>query len=91
MPRKEFTVGNSERHTIAVDQSFSTGDVEILLDGKKVPPSAITESNFAPGYVLPTRTLYVGEKEKHMVVIEFETGLPPFISVYVDGQRLEKD
>ena len=86
MPQAEFRVGKEERHTIRIDASTWTDFVKVLVDGKEIPATRIKMSGFVADSGVPSRKFTVGEKERHQIEVKVDTGAPPQIELFADGQ-----
>jgi len=90
MPKKEFRVGTTEKHTILVDVSVWTGRVKILVDGREIPSHKVAMSKFAPDFNTPSRGFMVGVNEQHQVEARISPGMPLQLEIYVDGKSESK-
>ena len=89
MPTVQLRVGTREEHTVKVSASPWGGEVDIWLDGKKFPSSAISQSAYWADFSLPTKTFSFGQAERHTIEIEYSGGVLPEVSIYLDGKLME--
>jgi hypothetical protein len=89
--KRTFTVGNLEKHSVAIEVSFWSREARIFLDGKEVPKDVITQSANSPGSSQPRLTFSFGERERHVIEIDYGSGFPPgsTLAVYADGKPVE--
>jgi hypothetical protein len=88
MPRREFVVGDKERHRVVVDVSEWTMDLKASIDGKEVPREAYSDSPYVPSSNWQWQSFSVGTKERHQVWVEMIAEVPPSIVIYVDGSPI---
>lgn len=86
MPQAEFQVGREEKHSISIDASVSTDLVRVLVDGKKLPADMVAMTGFVADYGVPSRRFMVGVKERHQIEVRVDSGVPPRIELFADGQ-----
>jgi hypothetical protein len=82
MGKTKFEIGETEKHTIFVNNSLLMKRITIEIDGEKVAD----ESNFSP--MGKKFQFDVGSSEKHQV--EISAGGFARTEVFVDGKAVQK-